>query len=275
MPTVSVIVTTYNWPSALDRVLNALSVQNYAQLEVIVADDGSTDETAELIHAWRATFPFPLIHCWQSDEGFRAAMIRNRAVAMAQHDYLIFIDGDCVMFPSFVSNHIALAEKGWFVAGNRVLLNRVFTEKVLKNALSIHRWSFLKWMRARLLKSCNRLLPLCSLPIGPLRKLKPLKWQGAKTCNLGMWRDDFLKVNGFDEDFEGWGFEDSDCVIRLQRANIYHKSGKFSIPVLHLWHPETARDNANENAKRLELTQHSSSIQAIKGVEQYLCHGND
>lgn len=275
MPAVSVIVTTYNWPGALDRVLCALSEQDYAQLEVIVADDGSTDETAELVHSWRSKFPFPLIHCWQSDEGFRAAMIRNRAVAMARHDYLIFIDGDCVMFPSFVSNHVALAEKGWFVAGNRVLLNQAFTEKVLKNGLSIHRWSFSKWMMARLLNSCNRVLPLCSLPMGRLRKFKPLKWQGAKTCNLGMWRNDFLKVNGFDEDFEGWGFEDSDCVIRLQRANIYHKSGKFSVPVLHLWHPEAERDKANENAKRLEHTQHSSAIQAFRGVEQYLRHGND
>lgn len=270
LPSVSVIVTTYNWPGALDRVLSALNAQDYAQLEVIIADDGSTDETAELIHTWRTRFSFRLIHCWQGDEGFRAAMVRNRAAALAKHDYLIFIDGDCVMFPSFVSHHVALAEKGWFVAGNRILLSSTLTDTVLKEALSIHRWSYWRWMGRRCLGQCNRVLPLFSLPMGPLRKLNPLKWEGAKTCNLGIWREDFLKVNGFDESFEGWGFEDSDCVIRLQRANIYHKSGKFCVPVLHLWHPEAKRDQAEENAKRLESTLKSSTSWAIKGVKEYL-----
>lgn len=275
LPSVSVIVTTYNWPLALDCVLRALSDQDYPTLEVIVADDGSNDETATLIHNWRHRFPFPLIHCWQADEGFRAAMARNRAVALASHDYLIFIDGDCVVLPSFISNHVWLAERGWFVAGNRILLNQAFTQRIFNESLAIHQWSYMKWICARWQGDCNRILPFCSLPIGKLRKLSPLKWEGAKTCNLGMWRSDFLHINGFDESFEGWGFEDSDCVIRLQRSNIYHKSGKFSVPVLHLWHPEAQRENAKENAKRLEQTKQSSLTYAIKGVEQYLVHGNN
>lgn len=271
---VSVIVTTYNWPRALDCVLRSLNEQDYPHLEVIVADDGSRDDTAALIHTWRNQFRFRLIHCWQTDEGFRAAMIRNRAVALASHEYLIFIDGDCVVLPNFVSHHVALAEKGWFVAGNRVLLNQSFTERVLNKSLAIHRWSLFKWMTLYWQGYCNRVFPLLSVPLGKLRKLNAVKWQGAKTCNLGMWRQDFLKINGFDESFEGWGFEDSDCVIRLQRNHVYHKSGKFSVPVLHLWHPSAAKENVEENAKRLELTMQSSTIQAFKGVGQYLTHGN-
>lgn len=266
---VTVIVTTYNWPEALDCVLYALSEQRYKHIEVIVADDGSTDETAKMIQSWRGRFPFPLIHCWQRDQGFRAAMSRNRAIALARHDYIIFIDGDCVVPPHFVSNHVALAESGWFVAGNRVLLEQTFTRQILKNRLAIHRWSFSKWVLAKLRGDCNRLLPLLRLPLGGLRKISPLKWEGAKTCNLGVWRKDLLQVNGFDERFEGWGYEDTDCVIRLQRAKIYHKSGKYSAPVYHLWHPVAKRDQAQENAKRLSVTKQSLTIRALQGVEQY------
>jgi len=274
MPSVSVIVTTYNWPKALDRVLAALNEQDYPDIEVIVADDGSQDDTASLIQSWQSRFAFPLIHCWQSDEGFRAAMVRNRAVACARHEYLIFIDGDCIVFPHFVSRHVQLAEKRWFVAGNRVLLDESFTAEVLQTSLPVHRWSLAKWLKARWQGHCNRVLPLYCLPLGALRKSAPLKWQGAKTCNLGVWREDFIAVNGFDESFEGWGFEDSDCVIRLQRAKVFHKSGKYAVPVLHLWHPTASREQVEKNAKRLEITKQSSLIQSIKGVEQYLGHGN-
>lgn len=256
-------MTTYNWPKALDRVLCALNDQDYPFFEVIIADDGSKDETADLISSWQSRFSHPLIHCWQSDEGFRAAMSRNRAVARATNEYLIFLDGDCIVLPHFISRHVQLAEKGWFVAGNRVLLNKAVTDHILDNNLYPHHWGHLKWLKAY------------HLPLGPLRKATPLKWQGAKTCNLGMWKDDFLAVNGFDEEFEGWGFEDSDCVIRLQRAKVFHKSGRYATAVLHLWHPSASRQQEEKNKKRLLQTKESSIIQAAKGVEQYLSYEND
>lgn len=270
----TVIVTTYNWPQALDCVLQALSEQQHDWLEVIVADDGSTDETAKVIQSWRDRFPFRLIHCWQSDQGFRAAMARNRAIALAQHDYIIFIDGDCIVAPNFVSNHIALAESGWFVAGNRVLLGQKFTDRILKERLAIHQWSFFKWVLTRLRGDCNRLFSFLFLPLGKLRKMRPLKWEGAKTCNLGVWRKDLVQINGFDESFEGWGYEDTDCVIRLQRAKIFHKSGKYSVPVYHLWHPIAKRDQEKENAKRLAISKQSLTIRALQGVAQYLVYEN-
>lgn len=269
---VSVIVTTYNWPEALDRVLHALNEQCYRDIEIIIADDGSADETAKVIQSWRDRFSFPLIHCWQCDQGFRAAMARNRAIALAHHDYVIFIDGDCVVAPNFVANHVALAEPGWFVAGNRVLLSQSLTQRILKERLPLHRWSFLKWISVRWQGDCNRLLSFLSLPLGKLRKISPLKWNGAKTCNLGVWRKDLLQVNGFDESFEGWGYEDTDCVIRLQRAKVFHKSGKYKVPVYHLWHPMAKRDQAQENAKRLALTKQSVMVKAQQGVGQYLVY---
>ena len=157
-PSVSVIVTTYNWPQALDRVLASLNAQKFNQLEVIIADDGSIDETAKLIEAWGQTFRFPLTHCWQEDQGFRAAMIRNRAIALAKHDYIIFIDGDCIVRPDFVLNHAKLAELNWFVAGNRILLTKPLTQKIFNDSLNVHEWSLSQWLLRRSIGECNRLI---------------------------------------------------------------------------------------------------------------------
>ncbi len=253
-PQLSVIVTTYNWPKALHRVLSGLCAQHYQRLEVIIADDGSLPDTKELVHFWQKKCPFALHHCWQPDEGFQAARIRNKAVAMASHEYCIFIDGDCVPLPHFTAYHAKLAQPGWFVAGNRILLNKQFTAEILKQDWEIEHYSLKKWFIARAGGKCNRFLPLLPLPLGPLRKLYAHRWQGAKTCNLGVWRRDFLQVNGFNEAYVGWGFEDSDLVIRLQNANIRRKNGKFAVPVLHLWHPEADRTHAKENAQRLQAT---------------------
>ncbi|MGD9591432.1 MAG: glycosyltransferase family 2 protein [Candidatus Berkiella sp.] len=270
LPFVSLIITTYNWPKALARVLDGVSLQNYTRLEVIVADDGSTDETANLINEYRKNFPFPLTHCWQPDEGFRAAMCRNKAVAKASGDYIIFIDGDCVPLPDFVTRHANLAQQGWFVAGNRVLLSQSFTKQILNDSHRIETWSVWQWVKAYVKRKTNRLLPKLYLPLGFLRGLKANDWQGAKTCNLGIFKRDYIAVNGLDENFIGWGFEDSDLVIRLQRLGIKKKVGKFATEVLHLWHKENDRQQMQENKARLEKTLSGSQIKANLGIEQYI-----
>jgi glycosyltransferase involved in cell wall biosynthesis len=273
-PFVSVIVTTYNWPQALERVLSGLSEQTYQHLEVIVADDGSTKATQDCIHSWQQKSRFPIVHCWQPDDGFRAAMIRNRAAAMAKGEYLIFLDGDCVPLPHFVANHVKLAEKGWFVAGNRVLLSETFTKTVLQQQLNLERWSLKSWFWASLTRKCNRFLPLLYFPLGQFRKIGKSAWEGAKTCNLGVWREDFLAVNGLDEAFIGWGYEDSDLVVRLQKKHVFKKIGKYALGVLHLWHPNQDRSKADENRQRLQQTIDQPQTQAQKGVNQYLTYGD-
>ncbi|MBS0287596.1 MAG: glycosyltransferase family 2 protein [Proteobacteria bacterium] len=270
LPSICVVVTTYNWPQALSRVLNGLSLQKYPNMEVIIADDGSTDETAQVVSAFRKKMPFALTHCWQPDEGFRAAMCRNKAVAKTKADYIIFIDGDCVPCPQFVQRHAHLAQKGWFVAGTRVLLSQSFSKAILHNDLAIEAWSYEKWVKAFLQRGANRLLPKLYWPLGILRTLTPSKWQGVKTCNLGIWREDFIAVNGLDENFVGWGFEDSDLIIRLQRLGIKRKSGKFATEVFHLWHPENSRQQMNENKERLASTINSLQVKATLGIEQYI-----
>ncbi len=266
---ISVIVTTYNWPQALNRVLSGLFAQDYSQFEIIIADDGSGQATQKLIEAWQGRGSIPLIHCWQSDEGFRASKIRNIAAAKAKYDYLVFLDGDCIPRSNFVLHHALLAEEGWLVKGHRILLNQPFTTKILQENIPVETWGLCTWAQARLQGDMNRFLPLIDLMNIP-RKCAPQKWQGVKMCNVGVWRKDFIKVNGLDESFIGWGYEDSDLVIRLQRAKVRCKSGKYAVGVLHLWHKEQDRSMEIENKGRLERTLVASHIKASKGIEQYI-----
>jgi glycosyltransferase involved in cell wall biosynthesis len=249
---VAVILTTYNRPDALAAVLDGYSSQDTLDFELIVADDGSRSDTRELVEARARRAPFPLRHVWQEDRGFRAGGARNRALTTTSAEYVIFSDGDCVPPAAFVARHRALAEPGYFVAGNRILLSERFTAAVLRRQLPIHRWRHGEWVAAWFRRDVNRLLPLLSLPDGAFRKRSPLRWEGVKTCNLAAWRADLERVNGFDESYSGWGLEDSDLVIRLLHAGIRHKSARFAAPVFHLWHREWDRSRLPENQRRLD-----------------------
>lgn len=266
---ISVIITTYNSPTTLELVLRALACQNTANFEAIIADDGSDESTRQLLVKLGRELTFPLQHVWQEDNGFRVAMIRNKAVSKACGDYLLFLDGDCVPPTTFVNRHQYLAEKGWFVNGNRILLGQTLTAQITTQGQQIQHWSYQTWLSARIKGQINRLLPLYYLPLGIIRKLNKQQWQGVKTCNLGIWKQDFLAVNGFEESYQGWGYEDSDLIVRLLRAGIQRKMGKFSIPVFHLWHKPASRRQAQENYQRLMAIQTSLRIKAERGITQY------
>ena len=266
----AVIVTTYNRPDALTAVLAGYRAQRDAKFELIVADDGSTDDTRRVVAAFKTQAPFAVAHVWHEDRGFRAAAIRNRALAATGADYVVFSDGDCVPAPGFVAQHQRFAERGWFVAGNRILLSQDFTRRVLAESLPIHEWRYAAWLGAWLRRDINRWLPLVALPDGGFRKSAPQRWEGVKTCNLAAWRVDLLRVNGLDESYEGWGLEDSDLVIRLLHAGVKHKSSRFAAPLFHLWHADNDRSRLTENQRRLDAIVHSDHVLARIGVDQYL-----
>jgi glycosyltransferase involved in cell wall biosynthesis len=266
---ISLVVTTYNRPDALRAVLDGLGAQSDRDFEVRVADDGSRDDTRAVIAAYAATAPVPLEHLWQEDRGFRAGAARNRAAAGARGEYLVFIDGDCIPRPDFIARHRALAEPGWMVAGNRILLSEDFTRRALAERWPLHAWRRDQWELARREGAINRTLPLAHLHLGPLRKLQALRWQRVRTCNLGLWRRDFAAVNGFDEAYEGWGFEDSDLAVRLLNARIRRKEGAFATGLLHLWHPENDRRFEARNLERLRARTASKDVRAAIGLEQY------
>ncbi|GAB7128593.1 hypothetical protein JCM19000A_31000 [Silvimonas sp. JCM 19000] len=270
----AIIVSTYNRIDALNAVLSALAQQtgvSAGDWEVLVADDGSGPATRQCIESWQQRFPCRLDHVWHADTGFRLAAIRNLSVGRTRADYLVFLDGDCVPFPDFVAQHRALAEHGWFVAGNRVLLSERFTPELLASAepaAPIH-WNALQWLAARYGGKANRGWPWLRLGLRQMRKRRPTRWQVLKGCNIGVWRSDFLAVDGFDEAFSGWGHEDSDFAIRLIRAGLKLKDGRFAVPVLHLWHKENDRSQQPENQRRLQATLNGNHTRAERGLSQY------
>jgi glycosyltransferase involved in cell wall biosynthesis len=267
---ISVIVTTYNWPEALAACLYSLFDQEDQQFEILIADDGSAAATQQLIAELSTLSPITIRHIYHADEGFRAATIRNKAVAASHGKYLVFLDGDCLVFPHFISRHRQLAEAGYFVPGNRILLSASFTPQLLQQKLALPQQSLVFFIRQRLKGHINRLLPLVYLPFNAFRYGQPQNWQKAMTCNLGVWKQDFLTINGFDEIFQGWGYEDSDLVIRLIHQGVLRKEGRFALAVLHLWHQLHDRSQHDANYERLlERLADKSLIQAKMGVAQY------
>lgn len=267
---IAVVVTTYNRPDALRAVLDGYAAQSDTGFELLVADDGSGAETRAVIEACPRELRDRLRHVWQEDRGFRAAAIRNRAVAGTRADYVVFTDGDCVPPRDFVAAHRDLARPGRFVAGNRVLLSEAFTRRVLAERLPIHAWPPWRWAAARVRGHVNRLLPLLRRPAAaPFRDAEPERWAGVKTCNLAVWRDDLVRVNGLDESYEGWGLEDSDLVIRLIHAGVLHRNGRFLAPVFHLWHAENDRSRLERNRARLDDLLRSDAIRAERGLDDH------
>lgn len=269
---ISVVVTTYNWPSALQLCIESLMDQTDKNFEIIIADDGSKKDTAELIasfHDNRARLSVK--HIYHEDQGFRAGTIRNKAVAASKGDYLIFLDGDCVVLAHFIHRHRRLAQAAYFIPGNRILLSQNFTQTVISKQINLQRQSWLDFFRHRLLRHINRLSPLVYFPWDFLRHLSPLRWDKAMTCNLAVWKTDFIAVNGFDHLFEGWGYEDSDLIIRLIHNGIRRKEGRFALPVLHLWHKQNDRSKHDENYQRLlDRLSDTSVIKALKGLDTFI-----
>lgn len=266
----AVIVTTYNRPDALAAVLAGYEAQSTKSFELLVADDGSTSATREVVDRFSMRAKGSMQHVWHEDLGFRAAAIRNRALATSSADYIIFTDGDCVPGRDFVATHQRLAEPGYFVAGNRVLLSDRFTTETLSKSYSLCHYSSIQWFLARMRGDINRLSPLIRLPEGGAwRKTSPDRWEGVKTCNVAVWRDDLVRVNGLDETYSGWGLEDSDLIIRLLHAGVKHKSARCAAPVFHLCHQENDRAGLAENQKRLDTILASRRVRAEEGLDQY------
>lgn len=266
LPQVSLIVTTYNRPEALELCLQSILRQKQLPDEVVIGDDGSAEETALLIRRYRAMFPVPLKHIWQPDEGFRLSMIRNRAVAASRGEYIIEIDGDLILHPAFIRDHLNMARRGCFLKGGRCNLTR---------------------KRTRTLTRKQTIPPLCFLSPGLRRRLNALhlpalgRWlaphykQHATTglglgCNMSFWRSDFLRINGYDEFFTGWGSEDNDFASRLLNAGVSRLRLKFSAIVYHLWHTDHHMYNRRKNQLYYQQQRACHSHWAPQGVDRYL-----
>ena len=249
---ISVIVATYNRIDALDFVLQSLETQTDLDFEVLIADDGSQSATKDFIDSFKLKSRLQIKHIWHEDLGFRLALIRNLASAEASGEYLIFLDGDCVVQPDFVAQHRQLAQKNYFITGSRALLNEVLTKDILSWSV----WDFKKFsnhlLTHRLSGGINKYWPLkIKLGNGSWRNYDKFVWRRIKGCNLACWKADALAIGGFDDTIIGWGHEDADFVFRLQNSGLIRKSGSWSTEVLHLYHRINDQSNAAENARRV------------------------
>lgn len=265
---VSVIITTYNRSDALLAVLAGLARQTDRDFEVVVADDGSREEHQRALRESAVARALKVVHVWHPDVGFTAAKVRNRGVAAARGDYLIFMDGDCVPEVDFIARHKQLAQAGHFVNGSRVLLSAQLSRRVIDGQEQICGRSAWYWLGQRLRGHASKLTHLLRLPDWRARVRPDFYWKGIRSCNMGVWRTDYERVDGFDESFVGWGHEDADFVLRLHHAGVARKNGFCATEVFHLWHQEAARDQESLNARIVRERVGTGMVRAASGYAQ-------
>jgi glycosyltransferase involved in cell wall biosynthesis len=259
---ISLIITTYNWKEALELSLKSCLQQKKKPLEIIIADDGSRPDTAEVIRRIAATASVPVIHSWQEDEGFRLAASRNKAIAKTSGDYIVLIDGDIILERHFISDHARLARPGCFVQGTRVLLGEQLSREVLAGR-RLHDPFCRRGVENR--KNCLRSAILCRL-----FSYRDKGMYGVRTCNFAFWRSDALAVNGFNEEFVGWGREDSEFTARLLNYGLTRRNIKFNALAYHLYHPFNDRAYLEINDQLLKATVEQNLTWCAKGVHSYL-----
>lgn len=265
---ISFIVLTYNRADALLAVLRSLANQCGPEHEVLIADDGSRTDQVAMVLQQCPDFQCGIRHIWHPDIGFTAAGARNLGAYFSSGDYLVFLDGDCIPHGTFTAHHGRLAEPGFFVNGSRVLLSESLTTQVLTQKVDLSKKSIFFWCQARFKGDCNKLWHLLHWPFSFFRKPKKFHLRGIRSCNLGVWRQDFFNVNGFDETFEGWGHEDADLILRLGHLGISRKNGFMATEVFHLWHCEKKRDQELDNKNRVLARVKTNIVRAEKGLKE-------
>jgi GT2 family glycosyltransferase len=278
-PSLSIVVTTYEWPEALDVVLRSLSEERDDGFEVVVADDGSAPETRAVVETWRRTFPVRLGYVRQEDEGSRQARSRNLGALQANGAFLVFLDGDSLVRRGFVEAVRRAMLPGWFLTSKRLNLGVRLSERVLADETPVWRWSALRWLvtHPRELVSAARPRepnrPGMILPLRdrrrPWRERQPefAPPYNLYGCFVGMWREDLERVNGFDMRFVGWGEEDVDLNVRLRRAGLRCGWPGPHATLLHLWHPDR-NEVSSGNWPLVRETEASSRVEAVEGLRE-------
>lgn len=262
-PKTSLIISTYNHTDALALLLHSVRLQSVLPEEVIIADDGSGDETRKLIDDEKNTFPVPLIHVWQPDEGFRLSHIRNKAIAKAQYDYLISIDGDIVLHPHFIRDHKRFAEEGCFLQGGRVILFEAASKQLLlHNETRIHYFSPAIFNRHNTIAS--------STLSGIFTRIRTQSIRRIRGCNASFWKKDLIRVNGYNELFVGWGSEDKELAVRLYNSGVKLKVIKFGAVCYHLHHKlKVSNRRLERNNRLLKEAQLLKIVQCKEGIDKY------
>lgn len=265
----TVILSTYNAPEALDLVLTGYEGQTYADFDIVIADDGSTSETRAVIERFRSRGRLTISHEWHEDTGFRKCTILNRAIAAATGDYLLISDGDCIPHPEFLEIHVRLAKPGRFLSGGRCMLTPELTQKLTAEDISSGRLFDSRWLaeHSGLSRPRDAMKLRKPAPASFLDRVTPTKatWNGH---NSSGWKSDILEVNGFDERL-GYGGLDREMGERLMNLGIRARQIRHRAICFHLDHergyvdPEVVRSNKEI---RRAVTGKSSRFSRVSGL---------
>ena len=258
----SAVVVTYNWPQALQLVLRSLARQRVLPDEVIVTDDGSRADTRERLAAMAPTFPTRLVHLWQPDDGARMSRARNRGIAAARGDYIVFLDGDMLAQRDFIADHRAFARRGCFVQGSRVLTGERCAARLLaQQQLDVGFFA----------ADIERRRHTLRMPAVARAYARPHRREaGIKSCNWGFWRDDLLALNGFNEAMTGWGREDNELALRAFHLGLRRRDLRFAGLAVHLWHATRKNLIDNPNDAVLAATRASGAVRCTVGIDRHL-----
>lgn len=258
----ALLISTYNWSEALELIFLSIKKQSILPDEILIADDGSNEKTKIVIDNFIKETNFNIIHVWQEDKGFRKSMILNKTIALSKADYIIQIDGDCIIHNNFVKDHINNSRIKHYLYGSRVNILGFYVDKIFDQKII----SFNLFSNGIRNKTRTIYLPFLSKFFKPQDKISK-KFRG---CNVSYWRNDIISINGYNEDFEGWGREDSDLAIRLLNNGISGKRLKFCGILFHIYHKENSKNSFEINNAIEQNTIKNKITKIEKGIDQYL-----
>jgi glycosyltransferase involved in cell wall biosynthesis len=264
----SVIISTYNAPDWLEKVLWGYTCQNYRDFEIVIADDGSSTDTEALIKSFQKNTSLDLHHVWHEDKGYRRQIILNQAILAAHTDYVIFTDGDCIPRNDFVSTHVMQAEKGYFLSGGYCKMPMAISKVISKENIVNHQSFDLKWLRGygSVGISQSRKLFAKGKLANFLDRVTPAK-PTFNNCNSSAWKADLLAVNGYDERMQ-YGGSDREIGERLVNYGILGKQIRHRAIVLHLDHSRAYKtaESMEKNLLIRKNTRHSKISWTPHGI---------
>jgi len=255
----SLVIATYNWPKALELVLLSILKQSVLPNEILIADDGSTKETRQIIKSYSSKFKSGINHIWQKNEGFQKTSILNKSIAKANGEYIIQIDGDIIIHTHFIRDHIKMAKEGFFIHGSRTFLN----EKTTRNSIANSMINFSIFSSG----ITNRFNSLHSLLLSKILSNTNKKLKGTRGCNFSFWKKDFIKVNCYNEDMTVWEKEDTELSVRLMNSGL--QKLKYLAVCYHLHHKILSKEGLNINNSILTLIINKKREVCINGINKY------
>ncbi|AQW90337.1 glycosyltransferase family 2 protein [Elizabethkingia anophelis] len=257
---VALLISTYNWPKALDLVFQSIVIQTVLPDEILIADDGSSHHTKELIDKWKTRFSIPVKHFWQEDKGFRKTIILNKAIAGTDSQYIIQIDGDIILNKKFIEDHLHEAREGFFLNGSRSMINEANTKALLSSD---------KLCIKTMIKNVKNKINATRFPFASRFFRKDhLKSNNVKGCNFSFWKNDFIEVNGYNNDLNGWGHEDIELAARFNNIGIKQRRLKMKAVCYHLFHEYLDRQNESKNLSSYQQVVRENMVQCKNGYQE-------